>query len=226
MCRRVVAPESGRHRLCNGKQSGGIPVTIKTLILSSAIAIGAGLAAPSTVFAHCDSLDGPVVKAAAKALENRDVNYALIWVQPDGEAEVRAAFTQALAVRALSAQAQALADRYFFETLVRIHRAGEGAAFTGLKPAGLDFGPAIAAADRALSEGSQKSLAGFLDAALSAALHQHFVEVAETRNYDSGDLAAGRRFVKAYVEYIHYVERLHEAISAPLQGHFTEAPPR
>lgn len=201
-------------------------MTIKNIILASAVAFGAGLAVPSAVFAHCDSLDGPVVKAAAKALEHRDVNYALIWVQPDGEAEVRVAFAQALAVRALNAQAQALADRYFFETVVRIHRAGEGAAFTGLKPAGHDFGAAIAAADRALTEGSQKSVAGFLDAALSAGLRQHFVEVIEARNYDPRDVAAGRRFVKAYVEYIHYIERLHEAITTPLQGHFTEPPPR
>jgi len=226
MYRGVVAPDSGRHRLCNRKQSGGIPVTIKTLILSSAIAIGVGLAAPSTVLAHCDSLDGPVVKAAAKALEHRDVNYALIWVQPDGEAEVRAAFTQALAVRALSAQAQALADRYFFETLVRIHRAGEGAAFTGLKPAGVDAGPAIPAADRALAERSVKSLEALLTAEFSSGLHRHFEEVAAARLYDPRDLAAGRRFVKAYVEYIHYVERLHEAIASAAPGHFGETPPR
>jgi len=200
-------------------------VTIKNIILA-AIAMGVGLAAPSTVFAHCDSFDGPVVKAAAKALESRDVDYALIWVQPDGEAEIRAAFAQALAVRALNAQAQALADRYFFETVVRIHRAGEGAPFTGLKPAGLDGGPAIPAADRALADGSVKGLAGLLTAELSAGLHRHFADVAAARVYDPHELAAGRRFVKAYVEYIHYVERLHEAIATATHGHFAGTPPR
>jgi len=201
-------------------------VTITKNLLAAAIAIGVSVAAPSAVFAHCDSLDGPVVMAATKALETNDVNHALIWVQPDGEAEVRAAFAPAMAVRALNAQAKALADRYFFETVVRIHRAGEGEAFTGLKPAGQDLGPAIPAADRALADGSMKSLAGFLTTELSAGLHRHFVEVAEARMFDPGDLAAGRRFVQAYVEYIHYVERLHEAISAAAHGHFAATPPR
>ena len=199
-------------------------MTIRSICLVVAIAIGIGVATPSVALAHCDGLDGPVVKAAEKALESLNVNYVLIWVQPDGEAEVRAAFAQATAVRALNAQAKALADRYFFETVVRIHRTGEGAPFTGLKPAGQDLGPAIPAADRALADGSMKSLAGFLTTELSAALHQHFAEVVEARDFDPGDLAAGRRFVQAYVEYIHYVERLHEAISLAPHGHFAEPP--
>ena len=84
----------------------------------------------------------------------------------------------------------------------------------------------IPAADQALADGSVKSLAALLTAELSAGLHQHFAEAAATRNYDPRDLAAGRRFVKAYIEYVHYVERLHEAISSPPNGHFTDAPPR
>lgn len=201
-------------------------MTIRNICFATAIAIGVGLAMPPAARAHCDGLDGPVVKAAEKALELRDASYALIWVQPEGEAEVRAAFEQALAVRGLTPQARALADRHFFETLVRVHRAGEGAPFTGLKPAGVDAGPAIPAADRALAEGSMKSLSGLLTEELSAGLHRHFDEVAAARTYDPRDLSAGRRFVKAYVEYIHYVERLHEAISSAAGGHFDETPPR
>lgn len=34
------------------------------------------------------------------------------------------------------------------------------------------------------------------------------------KNYDVNDVAAGREYVKAYVEYIHFVERLHEATTA------------
>jgi hypothetical protein len=43
---------------------------------------------------------------------------------------------------------------YFFETLVRIHRAGEGAPYTGLKLVGRDLGPAIPAGDKALDTGN------------------------------------------------------------------------
>lgn len=201
-------------------------MTTNSFVVSVAIVAGVVSATPSLALAHCDSLDGPVVKAAGRALESQDVSYALIWVQPDGEAEVRAAFAHAVAVRGLNAQARALADRYFFETVVRVHRAGEGAAFTGLKPAGVDAGPAIPAADRALAEGSVKSLEALLTAEVSSGLHRHFEEVAAAHLYDPRDLAAGRRFVKAYVEYIHYVERLHEAIATAPHGHFAETPPR
>ena len=196
----------------------------RSIIVVSAFAVV--LAAPSIVDAHCDTLDGPVVNAAIKSLDSRDVSYALVWVQPEGEAEVRAAFVQALAVRVYGAAARALADQYFSETLVRVHRTGEGAAFTGLKPAGQGSSPAITTADDALDAGVLKPLADLLTAELTEGLRRHFAEVAVARNYDPHDLAAGRRFVKAYVEYVHFVERLHEAIATAPRGHFTEDTPR
>ena len=57
----------------------------------------------------------------------------------------------------LNAQARELADLYFSETLVRCHRAGEGAPFTSLKPAGRNLGPAIPAGDKALETGNLDS---------------------------------------------------------------------
>ena len=91
------------------------------------LAIGLTLAAPARARAHCDSLDGPVVKAALEALDTRNPAYALIWVTAADEPEIRSAFERTLAVRALGPQARDLADRFFLETLVRVHRAGEGA---------------------------------------------------------------------------------------------------
>ena len=102
---------------------------------------------------HCDTLDGPLAKLAEKALADRNLNVVLPWVRPEDEGEIRQAFDRAQAVRELGPQARLLADLHFLETLVRIHRAGEGAAFTGLKPAGLDLGPAVPAADSALATG-------------------------------------------------------------------------
>ena len=122
-------------------------------ICSVAIAAAtAGL--PSPAMAHCDGLDGPVVAAARSALDNGNPNPVLIWVQPKDEGEIRAAFAEALDVRKLGPKAKAMADTYFFETLVRLHRAGEGAPYTGLKPAGRDLGPAIPLADKAVASGS------------------------------------------------------------------------
>src|SRR5512144_2741659 len=107
---------------------------------------------------HCDSLDGPVVTVARQALEHGDVEVVLPYVPVEGEQEVRQAFDLARKARDLGPEAREVADRWFFETVVRVHRAGEGAPFTGLKPAGLDVGPAIPAAARALESGSPKEL--------------------------------------------------------------------
>jgi hypothetical protein len=182
------------------------------------------LAAPRTALAHCDGLDGPVVKAARQALDARKVALVLIWVQERDEPEIRAAFDQTLVVRALGSEARDLADRYFFETVVRVHRAGEGAPFTGLQPAGRDLGPAIPAADKAIQEGSIEAVIKLMAATMEEGLREHFKEVVGARSFRPGDVAAGRRFVKAYVEFIHYVETLHEAMGRPAHGHAAAAP--
>ena len=173
--------------------------------------------------AHCDGLDGPVVKAAQKALATNNVNLILIWVQKENEPELRAVFQQTVAVRRLNTESRAVADRYLFETLVRLHRAGEGAPYTGLKPAGRDLGPAIPAADRAVETGRTDALERLLATELRDGLHDAFAKVQATRKYDVNDVEAGREYVKAYVEYIHFVERLHDAVTSGAAGHFAEA---
>jgi hypothetical protein len=186
------------------------------------MALGVTLISPAVVSAHCDGLDGPVVKAAQQALDTRDPALALMWVQASDEPEIRMAFERTLAVRVLSPQAKELADRSFFETLVRVHRAGEGASFTGLKPAGRDLGPAIPAADKALEDGSAESVVKLLTTAVQEHLRDHFNQVVSARAFNPGDVAAGRAYVKAYVEFIHYVERLNEAATTEVHGHFDE----
>jgi hypothetical protein len=183
----------------------------------------AALAIASPAAAHCDGLDGPVVASAQSALAQGDPNPVLIWVQPKDEAEVRAAFAEALKVRALGPEARALADRYFFETLVRVHRAGEGAAYTGLKPAGRDLGPAIPLADQAVVSGSDRALADFVAKQAVDGVHARFAELQKKRDFRADDLAAGRGYVASYVTFIHYVEGLHQAAEAAAHGHYAEA---
>jgi hypothetical protein len=168
--------------------------------------------------AHCDGLDGPVVQAAQQALETANVNLVLIWVQKSDEAEIKRTFDQTLAVRSLNAEARELADKYFFETLVRIHRAGEGASYTGLKPAGRDLGPAIPVADKALRDGNVDEVLKLLTAALERGVHEHFEQASVTMDFDKNDAIAGRQFVKAYVEYIHCVEALYRQSTSPVHG--------
>lgn len=170
--------------------------------------------------AHCDTLDGPLVALAQRALEEKNVNPVLAWVRREDEGEVRHAFEHAQAVRALGPDARSLADRHFFETLVRIHRAGEGAAFTGLKPAGLDLGPAVPAADQALKTGSPDAVIKLLEDAVRAGVSARFRAATQRQGFDANDVAAGREYVEAYVTYVHYVERLWDAATAEVHGHY------
>jgi len=188
-----------------------------TFILGLTLTLIAGVAS-----AHCDTLDGPVVTAARMALDRGDVAPVLIWVQEAHEDEIRQAFRDTLAVRTLSAEAAELADRYFFETVVRLHREGEGAPYTGLKPAGTNFGPAIPAADDALESGSIEGVAELLTGALEAGLHKQFEEALSRGDFDPADISAGRQYISSYVEYIHYVERIYDAAVSPALHHFPE----
>lgn len=197
-------------------------------ILSALTVAGLSLVvfASNSAFAHCDGLDGPVVQAARKALETKNVNFVLIWVQKESEAELKTVFQQALAVRGSSPEGRELADRQLFETVVRLHRSGEGAPYTGLKPAGRDLGPAIPAADRAIESGRTAALETLLATEFRAGLAEAFERVQARRRYDPNNVAAGREYVKAYVEYIHFVERLHEAATTSADGHFAETEAR
>jgi len=175
---------------------------------------------PSLVNAHCDTMNGPVVAAAKKALETGNVNFVLIWVKKNDEAEIKMAFEKTLAVRKLGSEAKKLADKYFFETLVRIHRAGEGVPYTGLKPAETVVDPGIAAADRSLETGSTEQLLKHLNEEVRNGIHQKFEQAMTKKKFNTDNVEAGREYVEAYVQFIHYVERLFQAASKPAAGHF------
>ena len=177
------------------------------------LVVAAAALAPAHALAHCDTLDGPVVADARRALAAGDVTPALKWVKSENEAAIREAFTRTLAVRSLGAEAQALADQFFFETLVRVHRAGEGAPFDGLKPAG-SVAPPIAMADRALEQGSVEGLVKPVLAHTEEGIRERFARALETRKRAGESVEAGRAYVAAYVEFVHYVE----AVAAAVHG--------
>ncbi len=190
-----------------------VSIVLATLAMASVTA--------TRVDAHCDTLDGPVVADARLALARGDVTPVLKWVKPDDEAAIRDAFGQAMAVRPLGAEAQALADRYFFETLVRIHRAGEGAPFDGLKPAG-SVAPPIAMADHALEQGSPDTLIKAIQAHTEEGIRERFGYALEARKHAAESVTAGRAWVEAYVTYVHYVEGVAGAVHAA-SGHIAGA---
>ena len=164
------------------------------------------------VSAHCDAFDGPVIKEAQLALEKGDVTPLLKWVTKEYENEIRDAFAQTLAVRTKGKDARELADRFFFETLVRVHRAGEGAPYTGLKPAGT-IAPAVAAADKALLDGSVDEFSAKIGNAVRDGIRKRFADVAEKKKHANDNVEAGREFVEAYVQYVHFVEGIHNIVA-------------
>ncbi|BCR06069.1 hypothetical protein DESUT3_31380 [Desulfuromonas versatilis] len=187
-------------------------------ILTAAAFILATLLAPQAVLAHCDTLDGPVVAEARVALDQGEVTPVLKWVKAENEQVIREAFAHALAVRKLGPEARNLADRYFFETLVRIHRAGEGAPYTGLKAAGA-VEPVVAKADQALEQGSVDNLARAIAAHTEEGIRERFGRAVETRKHAQQSVQAGREFVEAYVSYVHYVEGIAQSVhGAPHHG--------
>lgn len=195
-------------------------VKVAAICLLAAI-IAWAVISPPISFAHCDTLDGPVVTAARVALDKGDVTPVLKWVQKQDEHEIKKAFQKTLGVRKLSPQAKDLADMYFFETLVRIHRAAEGVGYTGLKPAG-QVEPVIAAADKAIESGSVDGLARKISTLVRTGIQQRFEHLMKTKNDMDKSVQAGREYVEAYVEFVHYVERLHnDALAAAAHG--TEA---
>jgi uncharacterized protein DUF6448 len=181
---------------------------MRMINFTALVALIAAFALPESAHAHCDSLDGPVVRDARAALESGDSTIVRKWVAVDQEPELLEVFGNALAVRTLGAPARDVADRLFFETLVRLHRASEGEAFTGLKPAG-SVDPGLQMADAALAAGSVRDLVDDLGVAVRQAVEARFAAVQETERHAGDNVAAGRAYVKAYVEYAHLVEQLH-----------------
>jgi Family of unknown function (DUF6448) len=182
----------------------------------AAVVIILVLATAGNALAHCDTLDGPVVNLARHALAKGDVKIILPWVAADKEVEIKKAFDLTMAVRGKGEKERELADMYFFETLVRVHREGEGAPYTGLKPAGLDLGPAIPAADKALESGNPGPLLNLINEKIHQGIHKYYMEAKEKKAHAGESVEAGRAYVAAYVPYLHFVERLYLDASTPI----------
>jgi len=185
-------------------------LSVARMALIAASGVGTMLLAAQPAVAHCDTMDGPVVAAAKAALAKGDVTPVLMWVKSENEGEIRAAFAKTLVVRSKGLEAKDLADMYFFEALVRIHRQSEGEPYTGLKPVGADPGPAVAGADKALESGSVDSLVNQITEKSSSGMRERFRHAMEARKHAGESVEAGRRYVEAYVEFLHYTERLFE----------------
>lgn len=183
---------------------------VASLLVVAALSAGCCFLLPRISWAHCDAMGGPVIADARIALEKGDITPILKWVKKENEAELKTAFAETIAVRAKGPEAKQLADRYFLETLVRLHRLGEGAPYTGIKDEPVE--PIVALADKALSDGSADEMTKEIGAHMAAAIGERFRRVVDAARKKDTSVEAGRDYVEAYVTYMHFVEGIHAAI--------------
>ncbi|HUW26218.1 MAG TPA: DUF6448 family protein [Gallionella sp.] len=173
--------------------------------------------------AHCDTTGGPIIPEAQAALEKKDITPILKWVKKNDEAEIRAAFAKTIAVRGKGKEIKELADQYFLETLVRVHRAGEGAPYSGIKDEAAE--PIVAMADSTLADGSADEMIRMISHHMAEAIREKFARALAASKHKDKSVEAGREFVEAYVTYMHYVEGIHTAIASSASHHQTDSAP-
>lgn len=169
-------------------------------------AIAVVMMMPLTAFAHCDTMDGPTVADGRLAMESNNINYALKWVQPEFEAEITDKFNLSMKVKDLGPEAKELSEQYFFSELVRVHRAGEGAPFTGLKPSGTPVDERVLAADESIAAGNLSPLANMIEKEKLPELTERFETVMALKDFDVNDVEAGREYIEAYVKFFKFAE--------------------
>ena len=160
--------------------------------------------------------------AARQALDKGNVKLILPYVQPDAETELVAAFKQALEVRKSGGKARELADRYFIEAAVRLHRTGEGAPYTGVTD---ETTPkAIVVADKAMATGSLDETYKLLTQEMKNGIQQKYEAVLHAREEAErlGTVEAHRERVEAeliFEKYVYELFALASAAQPPAEGH-------
>lgn len=177
------------------------------------------IATYDTASAHCDGIDGPVVMAAKKSIEENNVNYVLAWIKPEYEQEIRATYLQVMDIRNQNEETKKITDYYFFETVVRLHRLGEGEPYTGLKPSGTKVDKGIVLADQSIADHNLDELEASMINEVKKSLDDKYQVVMQKSNYDPNDIGAAREYVEAYVQFIHFSEKMFEASESPHSDH-------
>lgn len=201
----MIVNRSPEHNILNAmKRMMKITAIIMVLLLA---------AVPAGLYAHCDSYDGPVIKDALKALENNDVSLVLKWVSPSDEQQITDLFNKTYALKNGDQQIYEIVREHFLETLVRLHRAHEGAPYTGLKPAG-SASPIVKMADIALDEQNIDDLLTKLDNHINRIVREKYERVVALNNSKDHSVELGREYVEAYVDYTHTLEAIHGVLES------------
>lgn len=187
---------------------GALPLILFTILLFSS----------RPTFAHCDSYDGPVIKDAVKALKTNNVNLVFKWLDKSKEQEITALFNKTYALKNGDKEVYEIVEKHFFETLVRLHREKEGAPYTGLKPAG-STKQIIQMTDEAIKIGNVDDFVLKFNKHIEKVVREKYQEVLKLDKLKNESVEKGRAFVKAYVNYTHTIEAIHDVLEHSADAH-------
>lgn len=174
-------------------------------------------------FAHCDTMDWPLILDAQKSLETKDPNYFLIWVQKKDEATMLEEFNKTLSLKQANPENSENIDKAFLEKLVKIHREWEWAEYTWLKPAGSITNPVIILWDKSFETKDSTKLEEYFAKTITDEIKHRFQKVIEKQNYAKEDLAAGREYIAEYITFLHWAEWVEEMMKKKITHHVENA---
>ncbi len=166
---------------------------------------------PTGASAHCDSYDGPTVKDGLKALETNNPDLVLKWIDKEQEQEIIPLFEKTYSLKDGDPEVYEIVRKHFLETLVRLHRETENAPYTGLKPAGTTK-KIIQMSDQALEEGDAGQLIESLNGHIANVVRGKYEKAARLEKVKNESPEQGRQYVKAYVDYTHTLEAIHDIL--------------
>lgn len=206
----------------SGENSNVDPVRMgtTTFIFRSLFLFSVFFFSSHLTMAHCDSYDGPVVKDAVKALEENNVGLVLKWVEEEYEVEIERIFEKTYTLRGGDKEIYSIVEKYFLETLVRLHRAGEGEPYTGLKPAG-SASQIVKMADHSIEAASVDDLITKFSGHIESVIREKFEKVNELSKVRNESLEKGRAYVSAYVDYTHTLEGMDTILEHGDSAHST-----
>jgi len=177
-----------------------------------------GLGIVFSVFAHCDTVNGPVVSDAKQALEKANADIVLKWVRQQDEEKIRKAFNETLEKRKQHPKDKGNIDMSFYEEVVKLHRAGEGVEYSGIKTGEIKINPITEIADTALAKSDAGELIKMFPESARADIQSDFDEVMKKKKHMNENIAAGREYVASYVKFMHHIESLYGAENTETHG--------
>jgi len=170
------------------------------------------------VFAHCDTLSGPVVNDAKQALEKANADIVLKWVRQQDEERIKKALNETLEKRKQHPEDKSNIDMSFYEEVVKLHRVGEGVEYSGIKAGQIEVNPVIEKADEALLKGDAGELVKMFPENYHKDIQNGFNKVMEKKKHMDESVTAGREYVASYVEFMHHIESLSGEADTKIHG--------